>query len=344
MLGRDPWTAREDLMRDVCFIADVAILPRGLRVAQVIDYVQGVHPRFDRAKAEGFLARTTIQRKSRVHELSKGMVTQLHLALIMAIDARLLVLDEPTLGLDLIYRKQFYDGLLNDYFDGDRTILISTHQVEEIQHILTDVIFLDQGRVVLDVSMEELEVRYLELVAGPDQAATARSLDPIYERQAFGRTHLVDRTRRLSPFGGETSPCPGRDEAGFVRQNLTTSVPRRGPRTAGLSGRGAHRQPGRHLRGRRRRSAAGARGMNETVLDSAPRTLSQRRLLYWSVRRELWEHRAVYLAPAVIAVVALIGTGLSALWLPRVLRRLDAYGATVTSDLMTPTPSSRSAC
>ena len=294
MLGRDPWTAREDLMRDVCFIADVAILPRGLRVAQVIDYVQGVHPRFDRAKAEGFLARTTIQRKSRVHELSKGMVTQLHLALIMAIDARLLVLDEPTLGLDLIYRKQFYDGLLNDYFDGDRTILISTHQVEEIQHILTDVIFLDQGRVVLDVSMEELEVRYLELVAGPDQAAT--------------------------------------------------SVPRRGPRTAGLSGRGAHRQPGRHLRGRRRRSAAGARGMNETVLDSAPRTLSQRRLLYWSVRRELWEHRAVYLAPAVIAVVALIGTGLSALWLPRVLRRLDAYGATVTSDLMTPTPSSRSAC
>ena len=191
MLGRDPWTAREDLMRDVCFIADVAILPRGLRVAQVIDYVQGVHPRFDRAKAEGFLARTTIQRKSRVHELSKGMVTQLHLALIMAIDARLLVLDEPTLGLDLIYRKQFYDGLLNDYFDGDRTILISTHQVEEIQHILTDVIFLDQGRVVLDVSMEELEVRYLELVAGPDQAATARSLDPIYERQAVGRTHLV---------------------------------------------------------------------------------------------------------------------------------------------------------
>jgi ABC-2 type transport system ATP-binding protein len=191
VLGRDPWTSRDALMRDVSFIADVAILPRWLKVSQTLDYVEGVHPRFDRAKAEGFLARTTISRKSRVRELSKGMVTQLHLALIMAIDARLLVLDEPTLGLDLLYRKQFYDSLLNDYFEGDRTILISTHQVEEIQHILTDVIFLDRGRVVLDASMEDLEVRFLELVAAPEQAATARSLKPIHERQAFGRTHML---------------------------------------------------------------------------------------------------------------------------------------------------------
>ena len=191
VLEHNPWTSRDALMRDVSFIADVAILPRWLRVSQTLDYVEGVHPRFDRAKAEGFLARTNIQRKSRVRELSKGMVTQLHLALIMAIDARLLVLDEPTLGLDLLYRKQFYDSLLNDYFDGDRTILISTHQVEEIQHILTDVIFLDQGRVVLDASMEDLEVRFLELVAAPDQAASARSLRPIHERQAFGRAHML---------------------------------------------------------------------------------------------------------------------------------------------------------
>lgn len=199
VLGCDPWTARDRLMREVSFIADVAILPRGLRVAQVVDYVQGVHPRFDRAKADGFLARTSIPRNSRIRELSKGMVTQLHLALIMAIDARLLILDEPTLGLDLLYRKAFYDSLLNDYFDGDRTILVSTHQVEEIQHILTDVIFLDQGRIVLDASLEDLELRFLELVATPDRAASARSLGPIHERQAFGRTHLlfdgVDRTR-----------------------------------------------------------------------------------------------------------------------------------------------------
>lgn len=204
VLGCDPWTSRDALMRDVCFIADVAILPRWLRVSQLIDYVEGVHPRFDRAKAEGFLARTSIPRRSRVRELSKGMVTQLHLALIMAIDARLLVLDEPTLGLDLLYRKQFYDSLLNDYFDGDRTILISTHQVEEIQHILTDVVFLNQGRVVLDASMEDLELRFLELVVAPDQAATARSLKPISERQALGRTHMLfDRVahERLATLG-----------------------------------------------------------------------------------------------------------------------------------------------
>jgi ABC-2 type transport system ATP-binding protein len=204
VLGRDPWAGRDALMREVSFIADVAILPRGLRVSQTLDYVEGVHPRFDRAKAEGFLTRTNIQRKSRIRELSKGMVTQLHLALIMAIDARLLVLDEPTLGLDLLYRKQFYDSLLNDYFDGDRTILISTHQVEEIQHILTDVVFLDQGRVVLDASMEDVEARFLEVVTAPDQAATARSFGPIHERQAFGRTHMLFdgvARERLTPLG-----------------------------------------------------------------------------------------------------------------------------------------------
>src|SRR5512135_1948977 len=157
VLGRDPRSERDQLMRDVCFISDVAVLPRWARVSQLLDYVAGVHPRFDRAKAEGFLAKTTIRRTGRVRELSKGMVTQLHLALIMAIDAKLLVLDEPTLGLDILYRKQFYDALLNDYFDHSRTIVVSTHQVEEIQHILTDVVFLDRGRIVFNRSMEEVE-------------------------------------------------------------------------------------------------------------------------------------------------------------------------------------------
>ena len=191
VLGRDPWRERDQLMRDVCFIADVAVLPRWMRVHQALDYVAGVHPRFEREKAEGFLARTTIKRTSRVRELSKGMVTQLHLALIMAIDAKLLVLDEPTLGLDLLYRKQFYDSLLNDYFDGDRTILITTHQVEEIQHILTDVAFIDRGRIMLGCSMEDFEARYLELVTGPEHLAAARALRPINERQGIGRSHLL---------------------------------------------------------------------------------------------------------------------------------------------------------
>ena len=191
VLGRDPWTQRDQLMADVCFIADVAVLPRWLKVSQALDYVAGVHPRFDRAKAEGFLAKTTIKRTSQVRELSKGMVAQLHLALVMAIDARLLVLDEPTLGLDLIYRKSFYDSLLNDYFDRSRTIVVSTHQVEEIQHILTDVVFLDRGRIVLDCSMEDFETRYLEVLVGPEQLAAARALEPIQERQLFGRHILL---------------------------------------------------------------------------------------------------------------------------------------------------------
>jgi len=209
VLGRNPWTERDRLMTDVCFIADVAVLPRWMRVSQTLDYVAGVHPRFDRAKAEAFLAKTTIKRASRVRELSKGMVTQLHLALIMAIDARLLVLDEPTLGLDLLYRKQFYDTLLNDYFDKSRTIVVTTHQVEEIQHILTDLMFIDRGRIVLESSMEDFEARYLEVMVTPEHLAAARALGPIHERQVFGRSILlfdgVGR-ERLAPLGEVHTP------------------------------------------------------------------------------------------------------------------------------------------
>jgi ABC-2 type transport system ATP-binding protein len=191
VLGRDPWTERERLMRDVCFIADVAVLPRWMRVSQALEYVAGVHPRFDRAKAEGFLARTTIRRESKVRELSKGMVTQLHLALVMAIDARLLVLDEPTLGLDILFRKQFYDSLLNDYYDGNRTIVVATHQVDEIEHVLTDLVFIDRGRIVFNRSMEEVESCYLEVMAHPEKVAAARALKPIQERQGLGRSILL---------------------------------------------------------------------------------------------------------------------------------------------------------
>src|SRR5215470_9899866 len=159
VLGRNPWTERDRLMRDVSFIADVAVLPRWLRVWQALDYVAGVHPRFDRAKAQTFLARTTIGLKRKVRELSKGMVAQLHLALVMAIDAKLLVLDEPTLGLDILYRKQFYDSLLNDYFDRNRTIVVTTHQVEEMENVLTDVMFINRGRIVLNCGVEELQSR-----------------------------------------------------------------------------------------------------------------------------------------------------------------------------------------
>ena len=191
VLGRNPWTERDRLMREVCFITDVAVLPRWLRVSQALDYVAGVHPRFDRAKAEGFLAETAIGRGSKVKELSKGMVAQLHLALVMAIDARLLVLDEPTLGLDILYRKQFFDSLLNDYFDRSRTILVTTHQVEEVQNVLTDVLFIDRGRIVFECRMEEMESRYLELTVNPENAAAARTLKPMTERQVFGRSVLL---------------------------------------------------------------------------------------------------------------------------------------------------------
>jgi len=209
VLGRDPWTAREQLMRDVSFIADVAVLPRWIRVSQLLDYVAGVHPRFDRAKAEGFLAKTTIKRASKVSQLSKGMVAQLHLALVMAIDAKLLVLDEPTLGLDILYRKQFYDSLLNDYFDGKRTIVVTTHQVEEIQDVLTDLMFIDRGRIVLECSMEEFEARYAEVMLHPDHVAGARSLKPMHERQVFGRSVMlfenVDRGQ-LAALGEVRTP------------------------------------------------------------------------------------------------------------------------------------------
>ena len=191
VLGRDPWSERDQLMRDVSFVADVAVLPRWMRVSQALDYVAGVHPRFDRAKAEGLLAKTAIKRKAKVRELSKGMVAQLHLALVMAIDARLLVLDEPTLGLDILYRKQFYDSLLNDYFDKSRTVVVTTHQVEEIQHVLTDVMFINRGRIVLDCSMEDFELRYREVMVNPEHIAAARALKPIHERQVFGRSILL---------------------------------------------------------------------------------------------------------------------------------------------------------
>src|SRR5437868_3131633 len=209
VLGRDPWSAREQLMRDVSFIADVAVLPRWMRVADLLDYMAGVHPRFDRAKAEAFLAKTTIKRESKVRQLSKGMVAQLHLAVVMAIDARLLVLDEPTLGLDILYRKQFYDSLLNDYFDGTRTIIITTHQVEEVQDVLTDLIFIDRGRIVLECSMEDFESRYVEVMVHPDHIAGAKSLKPIHERQVFGRSVLLfdgaDRNQ-LASIGDVRTP------------------------------------------------------------------------------------------------------------------------------------------
>ena len=191
VLGLDPWTQRDRLMTEVCFIADVAVLPRWMRVSQALDYMAGVHPRFDRAKAEAFLDRTTIQRKSRVRELSKGMTAQLHLALVMAVDARLLVLDEPTLGLDILYRKSFYDSLLNDYFDGQRTIIVSTHEVDEIQHILTDVVFLARGKIVLNVTREDFEARYLEVMVTPEKVAEARALRPLAERHLFGRSLFI---------------------------------------------------------------------------------------------------------------------------------------------------------
>jgi ABC-2 type transport system ATP-binding protein len=209
VLGRDPWRQRARLMRDVCFIADVAVLPRWIRVSQVLDYVAGVHPRFDRTKAEAFLAKTAVKHTSKVGQLSKGMVVQLHLAIVMAIDAKLLLLDEPTLGLDLLFRKQFYDALLNDYFDRSRTIVVTTHQVEEVQHVLTDLMFINRGRIVFDCSMEQLEQRYVELTARPEQLDAARALKPIHERQMLGRSILLFDSvgrERLAALGEVRTP------------------------------------------------------------------------------------------------------------------------------------------
>jgi len=209
VLGLDPRSQRDELMREVCFIADVAVLPRWLNVSQALEFVAGVHPRFDRSVAEGFLKKTDIHMSSRVGQLSKGMVTQLHLALILAIDARLLVLDEPTLGLDLLYRRSFYDTLLNDYFDKQRTILLTTHQVEEVEHLFTDVIFINHGHVALDSPVEELGSRYQQLTVSAGQAGAARALKPFYEQQVFGRVAMFFEGRspaELSALGELRTP------------------------------------------------------------------------------------------------------------------------------------------
>ena len=209
VLGYDPRTARDQLMQEICFIADVAVLPKWLRVSQALDYVAGVHPKFDRNRAETVLARTDVQLRARIGELSKGMTTQLHLALIMAIDARILVLDEPTLGLDLLYRRTFYDTLLNDYCDHQRTILVTTHQVEEVEHLLTDVLFIDRGRIVLDAAVEDLSSRYVQLITSAAQASAARALGPIDEREVFGRIAMTFENRsasELAAFGETRTP------------------------------------------------------------------------------------------------------------------------------------------
>jgi ABC-2 type transport system ATP-binding protein len=248
VLGRDPWTERDQLMRDVCFIADVSVLPPWIRVSQALDYVAGVHPRFDRAKAETFLAKTNIRGANQVRELSKGMVTQLHLALVMAIDARLLVLDEPTLGLDILYRKQFYDSLLNDYYDRSRTIIVATHQVEEIQNILTDLMFINRGRIVLNCSMEEIESRYVEVMVHPEQVAAVRALKPIHERQVLGGSIVlfdlmmldgVDRPQ-LSALGDVRTPSIA-DLFVAILGNQTGTAPNTTPNTTPSTTQGATR-------------------------------------------------------------------------------------------------------
>ncbi len=204
VLGLDPWRQRHRLMQDVCFIADVAVLPRWIRVRQLIDFVAGTHPRFRREVCLQFLARTDVKPGSRIRELSKGMVTQVHLALVMAIDARLLVLDEPTLGLDILMRKYFYETLLNEYFDQQRTILVTTHQVEEVEHILTDLLFIDHGRIVLDASMDAVQEEYAQVAVRPEQVAAARALGPLSERQGLGRVNMLFRgvaRADLEPLG-----------------------------------------------------------------------------------------------------------------------------------------------
>ena len=224
VLGKDPRSQRDELMNDVCFIADVAVLPRWMRVREAIDFVAGVHPRFDRARCERFLANTQLHPKLRVREMSKGMIVQLHLALVMAIDARLLVLDEPTLGLDILYRKQFYQRLLEDYFDEDKTILVTTHQVEEIEHILTDVLFIRDGSIVLSAPMEDVAERYTEVLVGADALERARALGPIDERALpFGKTVLL--------FDGS---LPDGAPSGVTRAQLSALGETRNPGLADL--------------------------------------------------------------------------------------------------------------
>ncbi len=187
VLGLDPFRQRKELMQNICFIADVAVLPRWIRVSQLLDFIEATHPNFSMSRAQELLSRTKVRHDAKVRQLSKGMVTQLHLSIITAIDARLLVLDEPTLGLDIIFRKEFYGNLLNDYFDGERTILITTHQVEEIENLLTDIMFINDGRIILDTTMDSLAERYSELMASGDNADKARGLGPIFERDVFGK-------------------------------------------------------------------------------------------------------------------------------------------------------------
>jgi len=191
VLGMDPRTQRDALMNDVCFVADVAILPRWLKVRDAIAFVEGVHPKFNRAKAEQYIAQTRLTPEMKVKTMSKGMVAQLHLALIMAIDAKLLVLDEPTLGLDILYRKQFYQNLLEDYFDENKSIAITTHQVEEVEHVLSDVIFINEGKIVPDTSMEQLAERFVEVLINPDKIEQAAALQPLSQRAVFGKSAML---------------------------------------------------------------------------------------------------------------------------------------------------------
>ena len=191
VLGLDPFRQRKKLMQQICFIADVAVLPRWIRVSQLLDYVEAVHPNFSRARAEELLSSTKVKSGAKVKELSKGMVTQLHLAIIMSIDAKLLVLDEPTLGLDILFRKEFYANLLNDYFDEERTILVTTHQVEEIENLLTDIMFINDGRILLDSSMDALSETYVEVMTSGENAQKARGLGPIAESELFGKSVML---------------------------------------------------------------------------------------------------------------------------------------------------------
>ena len=199
VMGLDPFRQRKDLMKNICFIADVAVLPRWIKVSQLLDFVEVTHPNFSRQRSEELLSKTKVRKDAKVRELSKGMVTQLHLSIIAAVDARLLVLDEPTLGLDIIFRKEFYSNLLNDYFDGERTILVTTHQVEEIEHLMTDIMFINDGRLLLDASMDSIPSMFVELVTSGENAERARNLGPLFERDVFGKKVMtfenVDRDK-----------------------------------------------------------------------------------------------------------------------------------------------------